>query len=70
MTEIQNIRRLSDGSIDFVHYSREGRALHGAAVRKSVAGAFRFLTRYFRQFLAVVRDRKAATIAYVPVAAE
>lgn len=70
MTETQNIRRLPDGSIDFVHYAREGRALHGAAVRRSVTGAFNFLARDFRRLLVVARNRKAASNASVLVAAE
>ena len=40
MTEIQNIRCPSDGLIDFDHYVRHGRTLHGAAVRRGVRVAF------------------------------
>lgn len=36
MTATQDIRRLPDGSIDIAHYTRKGRALHGAAVCRSV----------------------------------
>ncbi len=55
MTETTNIQRLSDGSIDFQHYERLGRSLHGQAVRKTSRNVAtipgRTLTRLSGRFL-------------------
>ena len=35
MTNTKDIRQLPDGSIDYLHYQRLGRGLHGQAVRRA-----------------------------------
>ncbi len=70
MTDIQNIRRLSDGSTDFDHYSRHGRTLHGAAVRRGVRMAFGLPLALSRRTQIAMRWRAPELRANFPATAE
>jgi len=70
MTEIQNIRRLSDGSIDFDHYVRHGRTLHGAAVRRGVRMVFGLPLALSRRMQIAMRRRAPEPRANFSAAAE
>ena len=70
MTETQDIRRLPDGSIDIAHYTRKGRALHGAAVRQSFCDIHDALLWLFAlPVMAVRRIRSQVRVSFA-VAAE
>lgn len=70
MTETQDIRRLPGGSIDIAHYTRKARALHAAAVRRSVRRVPGALTWLFAiSVWAIYRSSKPSRVP-VAVAAE
>lgn len=70
MTATQDIRRLPDGSIDIAHYARKGRALHGAAVRRSVVRLPGVLSWLFAMPASVIQQNGRSARAPVNVAAE
>jgi len=70
MTETQEIRRLPNGSINIAHYTRKGRALHGAAVRRSFLVIPGALLRFIAMPALAVHESRKSDRLPVAVAAE
>ncbi|MBT5943733.1 MAG: hypothetical protein HOK98_15705 [Rhodospirillaceae bacterium] len=70
MSEIHNIQRLRDGSIDIAHYARKGRALHGAAVCQTGRSFTRIVAKVFMAPSTLFGGWRRSGRAPVAVAAE